>query len=70
MPKYKGVLKRGNKYYYRIYRKGKQKESNGYKTAVEGNRFISHIVSIKQPPFCDTVFVSFIVFSEDIILVL
>ncbi len=37
MPKYKGVIKRGSRYYYRIYR-GTQKEYGGYKTAEEANR--------------------------------
>ena len=38
MPKYKGVIKRGNKYYYRIYRNSQQREYGGYKTAGEANR--------------------------------
>ena len=38
MPKYKGVIKRGNRYYYRIYRDGKQKEYGGFNTAEEAFR--------------------------------
>jgi len=34
-PKYRGVIKRRNKYYYRIYRNGTQKEYGGFSTTEE-----------------------------------
>ncbi len=38
MPKYRGIIKRGNKYYYRIYRNGTQKEYGGFNSAEEAFR--------------------------------
>ena len=38
MPKYKGIIKRGKLYYYRIYRNSQQREYGGYKTAEAANR--------------------------------
>ncbi len=46
MPKYKGIIKRGNRYYYRIYRHGLQTEHGGYRTAYEASR--EHIAHLKR----------------------
>ena len=35
MPKYSGVIKKRNKYYYYLYKNGKQIWSKGYDTAEE-----------------------------------
>ncbi len=69
MPKYRGIIKRGNKYYYRIYRNGTQKEYGGFNSAEEAfrarNDHLSDINKGKTSPHDITVKDFIVKYLED-----
>jgi len=69
MPKYRGVIKRSNKYYYRIYRNGAQKEYGGFSTAEEAfnarNEHLNDLNKGKFSPYDITVRDFIVKYLED-----